>query len=65
MRVRLGNGRMEWNAMERIFDAEEENMSERKNEQMPGGRENLRAWRCSGMVEYPKKFVSKFFSSDA
>jgi hypothetical protein len=24
MRVRLGNGRMEWNAMERIFDAEEE-----------------------------------------
>jgi hypothetical protein len=24
MRVRFGNGRMEWNAMERIFDAEEE-----------------------------------------
>jgi hypothetical protein len=41
------------------------NMSERKNEQTPGGRENLRAWRCSGMVEYPKKFVSKFFSSHA
>jgi hypothetical protein len=35
-------------------------MSERKNEHTPGGRENLRAWRCSGMVEYPKKFFSSF-----
>jgi hypothetical protein len=56
-----------WNGMlwKESLTPRRKNMSERKNEQTPGGRENLRAWRCSGMVEYPKKFLSKFFSSDA